>query len=325
VLLLTRRDVAALLTPDAAFAAVDQAFRLHAEGRTLAPGVLSVPSTDGGFHLKAAGLKTARSYFAVKCNANFPLNRQRHGLPTIQGLVLLADAVNGRPLAVLDSMEITALRTAAASAVAAKYLARRGSRRLLLIGCGLQGFYHLRALALVLPLEQVTLFDIDATQARQLARQLAGKLRLRPRVVTDLAAARASDVIVTCTPSRRAFLGPADIAPGTFIAAVGADNPDKQELDPRLLAASAVVVDSLEQCAAFGDLHHAIAAGLMRPEDVRAELADVIAGRKPGRRAPEETVIFDSTGTALEDVAAAVAVYEAAVRKRRGRRINFGA
>ncbi|MGH9803752.1 MAG: ornithine cyclodeaminase family protein [Candidatus Acidiferrales bacterium] len=325
VLLLTRRDVAALLTPDAAIAAVEQAFRLHAEGRTLPPGVLSIPATDGGFHLKAAGLRLRRSYFAVKCNANFPLNRRRHGLPTIQGLVLLADAENGRPLAVLDSMEITALRTAAATAVAAKYLARPDSRRLFLAGCGLQGLYHLRALARVLPLQQVTLFDSDAAQARRLARQLAGKLRLKPRVANDLSAARACDVIVTCTPSRRAFLGSAHVAPGTFLAAVGADAPEKQELDPRLLAASAVVVDSLEQCAAFGELHHAVAAGLLRREDVRSELADVIVGRKPGRRAPEETIIFDSTGTALEDVAAAVAVYEAAVRKRRGRRINFAA
>ena len=325
VLLLTRRDVAALLTPDAAFAAVEQAFRLHAQGRTLPPGVLSVPSIDGGFHLKAAGIKLRRSYFAVKCNANFPLNRRRHGLPTIQGLVLLADAENGRPLAVLDSMEITALRTAAATAVAAKHLARPGSRRLFLAGCGLQGLYHLRALARVLPLQRVALFDTDPAQAQRLARQLGRMPRLKLSIAKDLSSARESDVVVTCTPSRRAFLGPAGVAPGTFVAAVGADNPEKQELAPQLLAASAVVVDSLEQCADFGELHHAIAAGLMRRQDVRAELAEVIVGRKPGRRAPEETVIFDSTGTALEDVAAAVAVYEAAVRRRRGRRINFAA
>ena len=315
--------MAALLSPDVAFAAVEQAFRLHARGRTLPPAVLGIHAPDGGFHLKAAGIKTRRSYFAVKCNANFPLNPRRYGLPTIQGLVLLAAADNGRPLAVLDSMEITALRTAAASAVSAKHLARRNSRRLFLAGCGLQGLYHLRALARVFRLKQITLFDTDAAQARRLARRLARESRLSLRMAADLSAARACDIIVTCTPSRRAFLGPAHVAPGTFIAAVGADNPDKQELAPELMAANAVVVDSLEQCAAFGDLHHAISAGLMRRQDVRAELADVIVGRKPGRRAPDETVIFDSTGTALEDVAAAVAVYEAAVRKRRGRRINF--
>jgi ornithine cyclodeaminase/alanine dehydrogenase-like protein (mu-crystallin family) len=325
VLLLTRRDVTALLTADAAFAAVEQAFRLHAQGRTLPPGVLSAPVPDGGFHLKAAGLQLRRSYFAVKCNANFPLNRRRHGLPTIQGLVLLADAGNGRPLAVLDSMEITALRTAAASAVAAKYLARPDARRLFLAGCGLQGLYHLRALEHVLPLEQVTVFDTDPAQARRLARAFRRESRLTLRVARDLSAARAADVIVTCTPSRRAFLGPADVAPGTFVAAVGADSPEKQELDPRLLARSAVVTDSLEQCAAFGELHHALAAGLLRREDTRAELAEVVARKVRGRRSREETIIFDSTGTALEDVAAAVAAYKAAVRRRRGRRINFAA
>ena len=324
-LLLTRRDVAALLSLDDAIAAVEQAFRLHAEGHTLPPGVLSVPAADGGFHLKAAGLKLARSYFAAKCNANFPLNPQRHELPTIQGVVLLADAENGRLLAVLDSMEITALRTAAATAVAAKFLARPGSRRVFLCGCGQQGRYHLRALAQVFPLEQASVFDTDAGKAQRLASEFSAELKIEICAVGDLAAMRQSDIVVTCTPSRQAFLGPADIAPGTFLAAVGADSPEKQELDPRLLAESTVVVDSLEQCAAFGELHHALAAGLLRRDDIHAELAEVVAGRKPGRGTPEEIIVFDSTGTALEDVSAAAAAYEAAVRQRRGHWINFAA
>jgi ornithine cyclodeaminase/alanine dehydrogenase len=101
-----------------------------------------------------------------------------------------------------------------------------------------------------------------------------------------------------------------DLRPGTFLAAVGADNPQKQEIDPALLAASDVYVDSLEQAAKGGDLHHAIAAGMMRAENVRAELAAVVAGTAPGRRDENAITVFDSTGVAIEDVAAAVVVYE---------------
>ncbi len=115
------------------------------------------------------------------------------------------------------------------------------------------------------------------------------------------------------------------IAPGTFVAAVGADSPDKQEIDPELLAASAVVCDLTEQCAHVGDLHHAIAMGLMRIDQVRGELGAVIAGKTPGRRTPEEIVVFDSTGTALQDVAAAATVYERALEQRRGLRFGFTA
>src|SRR5262249_4175609 len=113
------------------------------------------------------------------------------------------------------------------------------------------------------------------------------------------------------------------VAPGTFVAGVGADNEDKQELDPRLLASSKVVADVLEQCAEIGDLHHAIAAGLMQRGDVHAELAEVVAGKKAGRTSQEEITIFDSTGTALQDVAAAAVVYERARNGERGGVFRF--
>src|SRR5262249_57156627 len=115
---------------------------------------------------------------------------------------------------------------------------------------------------------------------------------------------------VTCTPSNRWFLDRTYVMPGAFIAAVGADNPEKQEIEPELLAEHVVIADVLDQCAAIGDLHHAIDAGVMKRDDVRAELAAVIAGSKPGRLSDDEVIIFDSTGTALQDVAAAALVYE---------------
>jgi ornithine cyclodeaminase/alanine dehydrogenase-like protein (mu-crystallin family) len=139
------------------------------------------------------------------------------------------------------------------------------------------------------------------------------------------AAARASDVILTCTPSRHAMLMRSDVRPGTFIAAVGADSEDKQELEPALLAQGAVVTDVLEQCATIGELHHALAAGVMTRADVRGDLGDVVAGKRPGRSSAEEITIFDSTGSALQDVAAAAVVYERAITAGRGLSVQLGA
>jgi ornithine cyclodeaminase/alanine dehydrogenase-like protein (mu-crystallin family) len=113
------------------------------------------------------------------------------------------------------------------------------------------------------------------------------------------------------------------VAKGTFIAAVGADSPDKQELDPALMRGNKVVADILEQCATIGELHHALEKGLLTRAEVHAELGEVVTGRKPGRTSEEEIIIFDSTGTALQDAAAAAIVYEKAVSDGSGVMLNL--
>jgi ornithine cyclodeaminase/alanine dehydrogenase-like protein (mu-crystallin family) len=225
----------------------------------------------------------------------------------------------------MDSMQITMLRTGAATAVAAKRLARPDSRVATVCGCGVQGGVQLDALALVLPLEKAWVFDTDATRARDFAAERSGASPFRVEPAADLAAAvRASDVVVTCTPSRSALIAADDVSPGTFLAAVGADSAGKQELDPRIFTRARIVVDSLDQCALIGDLHHAIAAGLVSRDDVHASIEEVVEGTKPGRTSADEVTVFDSTGTALEDVAAAAAVYEKALATGRGTPFSFG-
>ena len=322
--ILSRRQVLELLSLRDCIAAVENAFRLHADGGTLGPGVLAVPAGRGGFHIKAAGLLGPRSYFAAKTNANFPDNPERFGLPTIRGTVVLADAETGEPLAMMDSASVTALRTGAATAVAAKYLARSDSRAATVVGCGAQGAIQLAAIAAVLPLERVWVLDADPVRAQGLAAQTQADLGIRVSVATDLhAALRESDVCVTCTPSRRPFVFCDDVPPGVFIAAVGADNRGKQELEPALVASSTLVVDVLEQCAESGELQHALAAGLMTRGDVHAEMSDVIAGRRPGRTRDDEITVFDSTGTALQDVAAAIVVYDKALARGCGTEVSL--
>ena len=326
VLVLTRRDVATLLDLDACIGAVEQAFRLHGERKTAEPGVLGIHVEGGGFHIKAGVLHLRRRYFAAKTNANFPDNPSRNGLPTIQGVIVLADAEQGTPLALIDSMEITTLRTGAATAIATKHLARPDTRTVAIVGCGTQGRAQLRAVRAVRPLERVYACDRDLAMAQLFAREMAATLDLDVEARTDVAgAAGESDVIVTCTPSRTPVLGPDDVRPGTFIAAVGADNPDKQEIAPALLAASRIVVDVIKQAATMGDLHHALIMGVLTRADVHAELGEVVAGRKPGRCSPDETIVFDSTGMALQDVAAAAVVYERALQAGRGLAVALGA
>jgi len=323
-LLLTRGDVAALLTLDECIAAVEEAFALQGAGRALGPGVLGLHVPDGGFHIKAAGLGLSRLYVAAKLNANFPGNAARWGLPTIQGVVVLSDGETGRPLALMDSMEITVLRTGAATAVAARHLARPEARVATIVGCGRQGRIQLAALARVRRLERAYAVDLDAGAARRFADEMSTDLGLDVRPAVALApVVPLSDICVTCTPSRAPLLHRADVAPGTFIAAVGADNEDKVEIEPALMVAGTVVVDSLEQCATIGDLHHALARGILSAADVHATLADVVAGHKPGRTSADEITIFDSTGVAIEDVAAAAAVYEKAVGGGRGTTIDL--
>jgi alanine dehydrogenase len=319
MLILSRRDVLDLLTLPDCIEAVETAFRLHADGRTLGPGVLAVPAGAGSFHIKAAGLAGERRFFAAKTNANFPENPRRHGLPTIRGTVVLADAEHGAPLAVMDSGSITALRTGAATAVAARHLARPDARTVTVVGCGVQGEIQLAAVAAVLPLGRAWVLDMDHGRAEAMAARAGERLGIHVEAAKDLEAAlRESDVVVTCTPSRRAFVTRSMVAPGTFLAAVGADNQGKQELEPELVVEATLVVDVLEQCAEIGELQHALAAGLMTRAEVHAELADVVSGRRPGRTREDEITVFDSSGTALEDVAAAIAVYEAARAQGRG-------
>lgn len=325
-LLLSRTAVERLLSAEDCIAAVEDAFRQHALGKTPSPGLLSMHVPDGSFHVKAAPLTAERPYFAAKLNANFPQNGGRHGLPTIQGVVALCDATDGSPLAVMDSMALTALRTAAATAVAAKYLARESSRTVLICGCGGQAAAQLGALLRVREISHVRAYDQEVDKAEVFARHVSYTAAIEATPVRDLAAAvAASDIVITCTTARRYFIKRDMVQPGTFVAGVGADNEDKQELEPLLLATSTVVADLTEQCATIGDLHHAIDAKVMTRGDVHAELGQVVAGLKRGRAAEDEIIIFDSTGTALQDVAAAVAVYRHASRSGAVPRFLFDA
>jgi ornithine cyclodeaminase/alanine dehydrogenase-like protein (mu-crystallin family) len=328
-IILTRRDIARLMRPSDYRGAVAKAFKLAAAGRGVSPPPMQLADAAGGFHVKGAAFGDGelspdeRAVAAFKVNANFPANPGR-GLPTIQGAIVLCDGRDGRLLALMDSIEVTLQRTAAATAVAARELARADSQTICICGCGEQGWAQLAALADVLPLKRGFAWDRDPARAAALA-EAACRLDLQVEAVAELQpAARHSDVIVCCTTSRQPYLTIADVGPGAFVAAVGADNPHKSEIDPDLMAFATVVVDVLEQCLVMGDLHHAVKAGAMTAEDVHADLGQVLTRARPARRSPDEVILFDSTGSAIQDVAAAAVIHQRALAEGVGLRLDLG-
>ena len=322
-LVLGGRDVARYLTIGECIDAIARTLRAHDAGKSRGPTSSGFTLPGGSLHAKLAAIEDdGRIFVAVKANVNLPGNPSRHGKPTIQGALILLDGDDGHPLAIMDSIALTSIRTAAVAALAADHLALADARTITIAGCGEQGEAQLCAMAEVRPLRAGFAVDVDSSRATAFANRLSLQLGWRIEASTNLATAvAASDICVTCTTSALPLLFTEHLHAGLFVAAVGADNPAKQEIDATALSHSRVVVDSLTACAAGGDLHHAIKASVMTEQDVHGELAAIVAGRVPGRTGPDEVFVFDSTGTALQDVAAAVLVYRRAADADAGLRV----
>jgi ornithine cyclodeaminase/alanine dehydrogenase-like protein (mu-crystallin family) len=313
MLVLDATDVTRRLDMPACINAVEAAFRARGEGRAAPSAALGFPLDGGGLHVKVASLDLARRYVVAKVNANFPGNPVARNLPTIQGVVVLLDGSTGTPLAVMDSAAITTMRTAATTAVAAARLARADASTVTFVGCGVQARAHLAALREVRDVKRVFAVDQRRDAAERFVEFATAEHGVACSIPVSLSEATlVSQIVVTCTPSERPLLHLGDIGKGTFIGAIGADHEHKHEIDPELMRSGVVVVDDLDQCSRMGDLHHAIAASFMKPADVRSSLDQVIAGTQPGRLFDDEIIVFDSTGLAIEDVAAAALVYAAA-------------
>ncbi len=317
-LILSRAEIAALMAPGDWLDAVETGFRALGEGQAISPAPLHLPLKAGGLHGKGAVLAPA-GLVAVKLNANVPENPIRRGLPTIQGALVLVDAIDGRLLAVMDSGELTVRRTAAASALAARYLARTDASRLALVGCGAQAMAQIEAIGAVRAVSDIRLWDRDPDRAEGLAERCGG------RAVETLEEATAgAEIIVTCSSATEPFLDVAHVAPGAFVAAVGADAPSKSELTPALMARARVAADVREQALAMGDTRHAVAARAMPAGAIACDLAELVLGRHDGRAHGDEIWVFDSTGTGVQDVAAAAVVYARAVEAGVGLRVRLG-
>ncbi|MEO9483981.1 MAG: ornithine cyclodeaminase family protein [Ekhidna sp.] len=319
-IILTGSQVSDLLPLEECIGAVENAFKLYAQGKITPPGILGIHVAEGGYHIKAGVI----DHFVAKANANFPLNPKQYELPTIQGVVTVYDKNNGQLLALMDSIQVTIIRTGAATAVAAKYLSREDAQTVSIIGCGAQGRISVKMLQKVRPkLRTVYAFDTDEKATSDFSKELENQ-GLEIKIVDDFREGLSdSDICVTCTTVRKPFLAEKDLPEGIFVAAVGSDSEEKNELFPEVLSSNKVVTDVTDQCESIGELNHAIEAGQMKSKDVHAELGEIICGKKKGRLSSDEIIIFDSTGTGLQDVAAASIIYAKAEKDKVGHQVFF--
>ncbi len=319
---LTETEIRGLLGPKEALEAVRDAFVRLAKGQAVLPGVLSldIPETRTEAHVKGAYLRGSK-HFAIKAASGSYDNPSR-GLPSGGGMVLVFDATTGLPAAVLfDNGYLTDVRTGAAGALAADLLAKEAVERVGIIGVGNQARYQLEALLRVRRPKAVVAWGRDRRKAEDYASEMTARHRIPVEAVgSPEVACRGSDLIVTVTPSQEPLVHANWIEPGTHITAVGADAPDKQELDVEILRrADKVVADRLEQCLRLGEIHHAVDAGALRKEGVYAELGEIAAGLKPGRRSNQEITVADLTGVGVQDAAVADRVVDDALRQNLGR------
>jgi len=307
--------IRALLTYPEVIELIDAAFAADARGQATVLPVVGHSLNGGRYSIKTSHLRLGDGedvleVFGLKMGSFFPENAGRH-LPTHSAAMLLGDPHTGQPSALLAANAITEFRTAAAGAVAARHLAREDASVVALFGTGAQARAQLEALRHVRPVREVRVWSRSAGKAERFVREL-NLPGVTARVFPDgKAACHGADIVVTVTPAEQAIVEQGWVAPGTHVNAMGSDAPGKQELDPRLLAGSKLV-DRRVQSVTIGELQAPVARGLMRAEDVYAELGEVCAGLRPGRETPQEITVFDSTGVSFQDTALAGRVWRLA-------------
>ncbi len=300
---------------------IDNAFRTLAGGSVVMPPILSMAIVEynGEVDVKTAYVPGVAS-FAIKMSPGF-FDNPKIGLPSTSGLMILFSAKTGQVQALLlDNGYLTDVRTAAAGAVAARHLSRRDSRTACVVGTGMQAEMQLRALCLVRQIDSVTVWGRNAERAKSLAAELASSLNISVSAVADLEmAASNADIVVTTTPSAEPLVKADWLRPGQHITAMGSDQHHKNELEPACLAkADFYVPDRQSQTKILGELHHAIAAGIVSAQREFSELGEIAAGMKPGRVDDRQITICDLTGTGVQDTAIATLAYERAIKASAG-------
>ncbi len=314
-LILTRNEVTKLLDMPEVITAVEDAFRAWGEGKGSMPPKAYLNVEKGDFRAMPAALPGAA---ALKWVNAHPQNRANN-LPSVMAVLIYNDPDTGYPLAIMDATALTAFRTGAAAAIASKYLARKDSKTLGIIGAGYQAYTQILAHSEFFKFEAVNVYDINP----EISLGLAGQLPQFPVNVCSIERAATSDIVCTLTPSRKPIVKREWIINGTHINAVGADAAGKQELEPQILKDATVVVDDIRQASGGGEINVPISQGIFKAEYIRGTLADIILGRKPGRAGNADITVFDSTGIAIEDIATAKLLFEKARQKGGYTEIDF--
>jgi ornithine cyclodeaminase/alanine dehydrogenase len=307
--------------------AVEDAFAELARGKTLMPQrsvirvdqhkglCLGMPAYVGG-GVNALGLKLVTVY---------PENPSQHGLATILGTLLLCDPATGKAVAIMDAGYLTAVRTGAASGVATKHLARDDAKTCTIFGAGAQARTQLEAIQLVRPLERVLVLDVVRDAAGEFAEEMGAKLGVAVAPTEDVRGAVSdADIVVTASSSHDPVFDGAWLRPGTHVNNVGSHSPDARELDTTTVARSKFVADLKEaNLAEAGDILIPIQEGAVTENHIHASLGEIVVGERPGRENRDEITVFKSCGLAIQDVATAAAVYDAARAKGIGTSVEL--
>ena len=327
VLFLKRKEIESLISMNEVLNIVEQAFREKGLKRVQMP-----PKPYLFYHKYNGDLRAMPSYLealdisAVKIVNSHPNNMKLYNLPTVMATIILIDPKNGAPLSIMEGSWITAMRTGAASGIASKYLARKDSRKLGLIGAGAQAETQILAISSILNIEEVYVYDKDKEKMKIFTSKYIEKYGEKfsmNSVNKPEDAVKNMDIVVTATPSREPIVKRDWISSGMHINSIGADAPGKEELDPEILKISKIVVDDIEQAAHGGEINVPLSKGIISLKNVYAELGEIVAGFKFGRESIEEITVFCSTGLAIQDAVTAKLVYDKALEKNVGQRIEF--
>ena len=303
-LLLDRNAIKTLMRMSDVINVVEDAFRMCGEGKGKMPAKTYLSLEHGDFRAMPAALPGSAGVKWVNVHPQNP----SLGLPSIMAILIYSDPETGYPLAIMDATEITAYRTGAAAAIASRYLARRDSYTIGIIGAGFQAHTQILAHVELFSPISINVFDVSKTAVDRLMHSLP-QLSIRNCSIQE---AVASDIVCTLTPSRSPIIKKEWIAAGTHINAVGADAPGKQELDSSILKEAIVVVDDLEQAGTSGEINVPIQKSIYSIREVYGTLAELVVGKKRGRTDNRVITVFDSTGIAVEDIAVAKLLFEKA-------------
>lgn len=304
---------------------VETAFKVHAERS------VEMPAKEYLFYKKFRGDLRIMPCFVrkmdesgVKCVNVHPDNPRKYNLPTVMAIIELVDPKTGFPISIMDGTWITNMRTGAAAGVATKYLARENSEVLGLVGAGVQALTGFEAINEVMDIKEVRVSCRTCETREHFAQKITEEYGIEAKAVETIKeAVVGADVLLTTTPSREPVVKSKWVSPGTHINAMGADAPGKEELDSHVLYKSKIVIDCWEQASHSGEINIPVAEGIVRKSDIHGSIGEVITGKIPGRTSDEEITIFDSTGLAVQDIVTAWNIYEKALEKNIGQKMNF--
>jgi len=322
ILLISRKEVEEILSMKEVMEAVETAFKYKALGKVQMPPKTYVMFPKGDFRTMPCYIPDF-GFGGVKIVNVHPENPEKYKLPTIMALIILIEPETGKPLAIMDGTWITNMRTGAAGGVAAKYLARKDSKIIGMVGAGTQARSQLLALNLVYKIDEVKIYAKKLESCERFKKDMAFlglNISIKEKAQD---AVRGCDILVTTTPVTQPIIENEWIDEGVHINAIGADAPLKEELDPRILKRAKIVVDDIEQACHSGEINVPISKGIISRADIYAELGEIIAGKKVGRVTDSEITIFDSTGLAIQDIATALIVYKKAKEQGLGSEVEL--